>query len=431
LEYKENDVGYTLSNKGGLHNEEKHKYAISIDRIRINAEARDQNEVFNFSSLEDKYKINKGGIYNINNIFFLKLRKKSEGNYRYTLDLSFDGKKIGKLSLDNYSNQYNHLVKLEFLNDVHYSIGKGWYWYFEKICKALSLKLHNISYLEIALDLPDVFDRFEYLHLNSTMCKRKLYKHNGRIKLNVLCNYREYIVGMKSTGKWIAIYNKTKEIEANDKIYITEFHKLKGLDTNKQIDRIELRMDNRWLKKYNITIEMLVNEEGLCSIFKEYTKDSLSFSDLAAKQYDKHRNVKYERIDLLDYSIFDSKPLDKPERKQKVTVGKSNRSTTNAFKHHLYTYLAEGRKDDVENLRDFISRETNWIIGYHAYSSHFGVLEELEQLNLSEYRKLLKRYIREYEGAIDVHVLWRMNNAEAELLFGTDNSKSSLSKDAG
>lgn len=415
--YNNNIVGYTLSNKVGLHYEEEKKYAIGIDRIRTNLKAKDEKVVFNYTTLVEKYKSEGKGIYNIDDLFFLNMCSKRVGGYMYTFDISIESRKVGTLSCNNYDNTTEGIVQLEFVNDVHYSMGKGWLWYYRLITEALSLKLENISYLEIALDMNDIFERYKYMHQNSTMAGGTLFRHVGKITLDTFKSYKEFKVGTTGSGKWIVIYNKSSEIESNRKHYITKSHEHRGLDTSKQIDRIELRMNSKGTKKYGITLDMLDSEEGLCSIFKEYTKDSLSFFDQSTQRYDKHRNTKYERIDLIDYSIFDCKPLERPERKQKATAGKTTRSTTGAFKHHLYNYIAEGREEDVNLMRDYITREANWLVGHHAYSSHFVTLEKLEQSNLKEYRKLLRRYVSEYKAAIDERVLWRLRNVETVLFM--------------
>jgi hypothetical protein len=414
-------VPQILSNKIGIHYDVKQNnlYSIVIDKLTLNLVTITPE--FEFDNYIIKQYPQRAGYYIINDSVSLKRNpKRIEKNFLYTFSIYIDGEQIGELSTDCRTPNATKLIKLSFSNRLFYCIENELLWYtcFKSITEALELKLHNISYLEIAFDSYNLFHPYRERFLNSTISFQEGYKPVNKVTVSSLRNHSEFIVGCGK--KVIAIYPKSPEIEKNDKCYITNYHRAKGLDTLEQIDRVELRVKNEYLKKYNIKLEDLNKQGGIEAIFKLFTENSLSFFDLSTKRFDTNRNIKYNRLDLIDYSIFDTKVLFEKEVHHLPTSAAgpevSTQSLKNSYKQLLYLFIDTGKQEYYNALEAFISSPETYLT-QTPYECYFGSMD-LKGTNRTAYMELTEKYLKQYDHAPTPEVLNRLETFVDLFFYG-------------
>ena len=407
-------VPKTLSNKVGIDydtKENKREYTLTIDRIILNLVPLRNEFEFNYSFIRQYPQ--QQDYYLISEVISLKKNsKRIEKNFLHTFSIYVDGVQVGELSTDSRIYNGSELIKLSFLNPIYYTF--DWYNLYLTVAEALDLKLYNVSYVEIAYDGYDLHNRYKDLYLNSTICNQYDYKPTNTISISSLHNHSEFVTGSRNTGKAIAIYNKSLDIQDNNKGYIAMYHSLNGLDTSRQIDRVELRLKNDYIKKYNIRLEDLTTQAGLEAIFKLFTQDSLSFFDLNSKYYDSNRNKKYKQVDLIDYSLFNGKEFTKVD--VKASTESSNRAIKNAYKRLLYNYIDTGKHEYYNALEVFISSPENYLTST-PFESFFGCMD-LADTNKTEYRELTIKYIKQYDYAPTPEILHRLETMVDRLFYG-------------
>jgi len=164
----------------------------------------------------------------------------------------------------------------------------------------------------------------------------------------------------------IAIYDKTIEMkEKKEKRYIAELFQLNGLSQNKNINRVEARLNNRVFnilstKLGEIELSYLDDPNFRKFLFDKSIGNYLAFNDLTQPSIDKNRNKKYKRIHIYEADKHLAFPLKKPE--------------LSSFKNSILQTL-ENRQIDTE--RRFIK------IQFLKY--YYG------KLNLTKLKQSLKR----------------------------------------
>ena len=287
--------------------------------------------------------------------------------------------------------------------------------------KALEVTIGNISYLEVAYDSYNKLKRYQQLHSNSNLIPESYhpftYKPVNKIKVSSLHNGQQYIIGQQGNGKVISIYNKTKANEDQNKPYVTAWHAANGLDIKEQIDRIELRLFNNFIKKYSIQLKDLTTQQGLESIFLTYCKDSLSYYDLRTEYYDNNRNKKYERLDLIDFSTFIGKELVKLPTTT-ITNATTTRNTKIAYKKLFNNYVAGSVS--LNTLQQYISDKNN-LLTENSYDPYNGniIAEDSTREAYKHYTRLL---VKNYKGNPTPEAIANLDltTIEANLFYGLE-----------
>jgi hypothetical protein len=396
------NVSQTLYNNDSISHENP-EYTITIDRLGINLISTDNNKGLSMIDLISRYE-QKDDYIVVNSYIVLKQiwdyrNKYNQKNtaYSYVLGIYYDQIHIGYLFLG--SNKYNctELTKLEFINKVYYMY--NWQYLYEQVTSALNLKLHGISYLEIAFDSYSKYDLFASYYGESNKNKKSRFNHVGRSKIHTNDNCSVYIIGkLKTTGKCIAIYDKLREItEHSKKYYIIDFYKANNMDIKKGIQRVEVRMDNQFLKG-RVTLEELFTQAGLELIFERYTKDSLSFQDLHSKRYSQSRNVVYTTYQLIDYTSFSQREVRKPNKSLSTMHQLSPTKIKSTFRTLVEQYITRGRPTTLEELKHFISEPANTLVTY-SYKIQINQVE-LEEKNTEEFRRVLKTWLKKYHSPV-------------------------------
>lgn len=138
-----------------------------------------------------------------------------------------------------------NLLQLKVLNNRLYEI--GWLDTLKTIMKAADFKYHGTSRLDIAVDGGEFFKLFE--EWNSGKID-KLGKASVIPYFTSKRKLEGYECGKRSSEKMISCYNKSEELKRTGKYYIKKWWKKVDLEIGDRVERLELRMSNDELKKY-------------------------------------------------------------------------------------------------------------------------------------------------------------------------------------
>jgi hypothetical protein len=372
---------------------------LTIDKLVLQLEFNNPYETFNYEWIQNNYKVN-GNCFGINSDVQLRKIPKLEkyylnafavwvGDY-YVADLSTDCRQIGQ----------KESIKLAFKNEVFYT-KPSWKFYLNKIEMALQLSFKSITILEIAndtqLDNP-ILPRLCSVHKQSIFLKYnnpaeiKYAPLEGRQSCSVLNNGATYVfgnglTGKNSTGKQVIVYDKTAEIkESSEKGYILDYYTLNGIDITKSVERIEVKLASKYLKKFLISPSDLVSNSFLEQLFVTAIGSTFKFRDLTKTVYDANRNKKTESFSLIDFDGFNSSPLYLlPIYSNQNERDIPKRQTA---KFTLYQYIKFGRKQDLEHLQH---------------------LKNLNAPKNCTWHTLFQRYAKDYEGRMTEDIVQRIN----------------------
>lgn len=366
-----------------------YKYIITLDKLIVSLKIND-SETFNYNYIQDNYKY-RGNTYTLSPQ--LELRKNNhhqEPYYLNSFDLWAEGDKIGQLHTDCTRPQVLETVKFQFENWIHYT-GRG-FTYYLNLLSDIDLWVETISYFEVAFDahfLRPLMPRLSNIERHSTMDEYNpfpKYKPLSKVLISKLHNGSQYVFGKSATsssGKQIAVYNKTKQLgdlkgKGKAKDHITAFHAANGFNMEKDIERIEARISNAWLvaNGVSITAEDLVNPSILLTLFLKAVADVLKFRNMQAHGgYDTNRNYKPKVIDLLPLQALKAHAVELPQRLATTASGISDSKKRITLKTLVHQFVATGNAETAAAIRHFRNTNTapknaDWdmLIGRYAQS---------------------------------------------------------------
>lgn len=267
-------------------------YTICLDRLELML--KDAYDIFealpvNFAAITRSTALPS---YTVKGIT-LELASKCENkNYHVAYYIIIDDQRFATLYLDRtkFYQSDNDLYKLQLTNRTCYT---NWLPNLNRFLTAYQLMINNITYLEISLDTnTDILDQFLYYfeqpekyHLVSGLKPTEKINRFGELYRNGETNDTFY---MGKAGKKLAIYNKTLEIKDSHKYYITDYHKANGLDIDKDIYRMELRLMNNALKRSDTVYIHKHTSEKLTTY--QHNKLANKGELKTVNQYQKHTN---------------------------------------------------------------------------------------------------------------------------------------------
>ncbi|SDY26983.1 hypothetical protein [Hymenobacter psychrophilus] len=308
-------------------------------------------------------------------------RQPGSGTFRYGFTVYADEQEIGTLRTDpkGVCAEEAGLISFTFANWLFYT-RTGWYHYYLLLRDTLGLQLRCISYCEIALDFNvELLKLVDGVFHDSSLAKRRDEAPRYRAVLPQLTaktsGYGGYEFGKpargpRGNGKQVVGYDKTQEIEKNGKHYITEWHRLNGLNTACTVERWEVRLANHWLRLFNVMPEDLSSPEKLVTIYAHAMRDVLSFRDLEQPQRDKHRNLQYATVCLLN--VDDLTPQDLQKVVRGVQQDQRKLKKRGALREAVHTWIETGSETTAAYVREFIQQPppkgTTWPHLIEAYA---------------------------------------------------------------
>ena len=148
-------------------------------------------------------------------------------------------------------------IQLKVNNEQLYT---DWLPVFKKLLQLSGWRVQNVTRVDIALDGPghlDYYKRYMSGELVKVGRARTVEYFEGKRQLTGVD------IGSKSSDKCITIYNKEKELERVNKGYIREFWNRAGIDTTRTVERLELKLKNTELARY----EFADQNTGECEPF--------------------------------------------------------------------------------------------------------------------------------------------------------------------
>jgi len=198
-----------------------------------------------------------------------------------------------------------NMILFQALNNVQYET--GFLQEFQYLCDKAEWKLRNGTRIDIALD------GHGFIPLFQKIMKGKLHKvgqatMTAHFDMNVKCT--GYDIGKRSSAKWLTCYNKKVEMKMKDKPYIKAYWDKGGLDQEKDVERLELKLRRRSLETiFELRYEELDSPEYLASIMRTQFEGWFEFTDPKS-----NNNVSRQRqIEVIDWDKIDGIYLAKAE----------------------------------------------------------------------------------------------------------------------
>lgn len=194
-------------------------------------------------------------------------------DFHYCYNITIEGVNYGKLYVEPNNKSYEQNLRvsqIRFSNHIFYSEELEMILRLLQGCDYLQLEFIRIDRLDVALDTAEDLTSKLRPYFNSINANDNKYS----VPFNMFCSqgmHRGVPSFQIGAGKFINIYNKTKELKgASRKLYIPKFHKQNGLKG--KITRVEIRFlkKDKRVKEYlkSIDVWQLYSDEYLYRIFK-------------------------------------------------------------------------------------------------------------------------------------------------------------------
>jgi len=381
------------------------KHIMVIDRLELHLTPKLKGNKVDHDWI--KLRTPEYGFYPISKTITLKKTKQTDKNYQNIFNIFIDGQEVGQLFTDSKIANGRNLVKVKFNNRVFYT--DCWVTYYHAITAAFGLVINNIKYAEIAMDTTqDIFNLYKFYFLNSEICAHEgfnpSFKQVRKTRVQALNSLAQFVIG--GGDKAASMYQKNPDILAKGKGYITDYYNLNGLDTNKPIDRVELRLKAKAIKRYNIQIEDLFTHAGLEAIFVSQMQDTLSFYNLNATYHDANRNKKCERVDIIDFTAFTTTAMRPTVPTPTPAPETCTRGFKMAFKVIVEKHLIDNNANAFNSALGFINNPAT-------------ALAPTATANRIEYLKLTHRILKDFNHPPTAAILSRMGTLPDKLFLNS------------
>ena len=211
-----------------------------------------------------------------------------------------DGEDFGRIEASPKNPNINpNLVKIQVNNHILYQ--RGWVDRLQYLSGWIGLEFNNVTRIDVAIDGGDFLGGFDGLI-------RERYGKVGKAKVAAVrtgkMELEGFYIGSAKSEKRIRGYNKSREIKESgaNKTYIPAFWKANGLDTTKDIERLEIVMKGKALRKVKgFDFRKLEDTRYLAGLAKCMVKGFYEFVDMGSDS-----NVsRGKRIQPVAWEYFD------------------------------------------------------------------------------------------------------------------------------
>lgn len=367
----------------------KYKSLIHLDRLSITL----------YHYHESRFK-------NIRNYDYIKWEQKyddiilrynnSAGNkaFYHSFDVYYQGNLVG--ILHSASKLKKPDILFEYKKEVLYSISLNyWYEIYLALREELGIYYNNINYVEISVDtdknIINQFGEFYQYTINNKFRVGERYRLRKGTVVNVMKNGSSFLItgAGKEKSSEVTIYDKSKFSED----FILNYFEKNGLEIDK-VKRIESRLHSNYFrylrtrKGFDITLETLLDIKQLLNLFTLSVKNKIEFKDLESKSYDKNRNLKNNKISIIDDLNLESAEIGKLNSVSNSRHYSSERIDENILRQTYFQYIDSGNVLYFRNIQRIAS------------AAGYG------QEELQEY---LKKFESKYKGSRTPEKLSRMN----------------------
>ncbi|TDN40242.1 hypothetical protein E4631_18290 [Hymenobacter sp. UV11] len=361
------------------------------------------------SQLFDYQAINKfpllGNAYSLPCGVSLRINSKLATNYLYQWDVWIEEVHVGLLATDCRLPQTKARQRFWFENEVLYT-DPGWFHYLSILSAATGLRCQSIGILEIALDMQpkepssdarelliELDDVYKYLPRKSNTDER-FRPTQGKLQITHdqgTFYFGRSVTSANSSGKQIAVYCKSDEIEHRRKGYIADFHQANGLDSQRAILRVEVRLSSKYLGSIpSLTEHALLDAGFLEALFVGAVGQAFMFRDLSSSMRDGNRNLKYTIKELATFDFLNQTPLILPRLVSTSQGGDNDRPNISTVKRLTHELINRNAPETQAELLRFV--KTN-----PAPKGH-------------DWAKKIQQYARNYPGAPSPEQMARVKN---------------------
>lgn len=333
----------------GIENLGKHKISIVIDWFQVFGICRElpapvQGEVMEFGDVALAYTGHGSELFEC------------------VFDVYLEGEKVAVLQQSPRHTLAEGSAMLKLENYLFYY--EDWHTIFVRITDTLHFVTKSVTRLDVAIDGSKDIVPFLNQYLKQTDSQIKM-KGKATFKTNFEAssqNFTWFQVGSSASNKCISIYNKTKEIEQSNKIYIKRFWENNELDTENDIYRVELRLRSKGCKDVSgFDVDKLSDSTYLASLCKTHFENFFEFV------HNKDTNIsRCESVQLIDWDMLGACLLEKIDKKQVNDRYKAKLTIHLLMKLHYQDLISDALKSEsmpyIEKLLcDFDLRQ--WYAG--------------------------------------------------------------------
>lgn len=289
-------------------------------------------------------------------------------HYQIGFDVLHSGELFGQLLLFARSKVLgDDSGSFKVFNNILYQ--RGWTVRMESIISELGLTINNVTRLDIAIDGQELFadwDKYE----------KGIYSISGKAESVVRRaadrSVKQFEVGSKKSDKMVVGYNKTKELNSGkdkNKNYIKQHWEKSGVDTSKDVHRLEIRLRNKAVKSIK-DFELSKLEEAMYMAGVMRSQLTNFFEYRLNNENDKNKR-RAKKIDVIDWDKLNYKEV--------------NKLTTTTRPNSLWSaqrYLTHGLREIHAGMKDSkdLFDNTKWK-ELNQSAAKYGLLEWWERLN--------------------------------------------------
>lgn len=301
------------------------KHVICLDWLELMV----QGELVQYDQPLDTYEY-AGGKY------ALIKRPSGTQHFKYCYEVYQDGRIFAKVlcSPRNPEIIKPDLIQVKLENSILYE--RSAVVELQQFLEAMEWKVRNVTRLDIAIDGVSVLNVIEQY------C-RGVYAKKGKASITLHYTGQRQLqgfdIGKRSSDKWVTGYCKSDELEKSNKHYIKKFWQATGLDLNRKIERLELKLRNEEIKKIaGFDWRNLDDFTYLSGIFKMLIKNYFEFYDIAANLGVKNSSRIKTIQDWIDWDDLQPQYLNKLEAVQATEIYRMKLTAKQLY----WTYLSTG-----------------------------------------------------------------------------------------
>jgi hypothetical protein len=239
--------------------------------------------------------------------------------FEYVFDVYREGEKVAVLQVSPRHTLEKDASMLKLENYLLYY--DDWLQVFFEIAESLQFSTKNITRLDLAIDGHKGIVAFMNDYLKQTDCKIKM-KGKATLKTNFEASTQSFTwfqVGSSQSDKCISIYNKSREIDQSNKIYIKRFWENNEIATDSDVYRVELRLKSKALKDISgFDIKNLADTSYLASLYKTHCENYFEFY-----HNEDSNSSRCDEIALIDWEQIGAQLLEKISKKPPHDVYKT------------------------------------------------------------------------------------------------------------
>lgn len=237
----------------------------------------------------------------------------------------------------------NHLMYCDYWHDV-----------LQALKAELGFRVGNITRLDIAMDGLNPINEFLNAYQRQTAQKEAIDKIGKRTQMSAYNfddrskTFGRFTVGSPKSGKYVSVYDKSKELETSNKTYIKHFWEKAGMDVATKNYRVEFRLHSEEIKKLKIDVDYLALPEYLASICKSAANKFFEWR----WKIDDANISRWPKVNLIDWDALDATLLERAMKPETADRYKAKLSV-HLVENHLY--LGKVKEAQIESEKEHVA----------------------------------------------------------------------------